>query len=169
MEREPIAASCIYAGRKRRIALALITALLLSSVLALPAVVQAEGRLPDGVPDLLNPRIRASWQSNLLGNLEGDPDFPVVVCLNVSDGAPAAVMMAIDARNGTSAWSLASDPVILIAVFAGPQTLTRPYYDQGFTDDGRPSGQYAKITRPDSAALSALLRWAAHLQHRVYI
>lgn len=129
MERGPIAASCFDAGRKRHIAL------------ALPAVVQAEGWLPDGVPELLNPRIRASWHAYVLGNLEGDPDFPIIVYLNVPDGAPAAVMMAIDARNGTSTWSLASDPVILIAVFAGPQTLTRLYYDQGFADDGRPSGQ----------------------------
>jgi hypothetical protein len=77
--------------------------------------------------------------------------------------------MAIDARNGTSRWSLASDPVIAIAVFADLQTVTRLYYDQGFAEDGRPSGQYGKITGPDPAALSALSRWAAHLQQRVYM
>jgi hypothetical protein len=151
--------------------LGLTVSLVLSLALALPVVVRADGqgRLPEGVPDLLNPQVRANWELHPLGNLEGNPDFPLVLYLNKSGSAPAAVLVAIDARNGKSTWSLGSDRAILIAVFAGPQTLTRLYYDQGFADDGRPSGQYAKITRPDSAALSALLRWAAHVQHRVYM
>jgi hypothetical protein len=167
MERKRVAASRLSTGRKPLTALAL--SLLLGVVLALPAVVQAGGRLPDGVPDLLDPRIVGSWQPYVLGNLKGDPAFPLVLYLNKSGNGPAAVMMAIDARNGTSRWSLASDPVIAIAVFADPQTVARLYYDQGFAEDGRPSGQYGKITGPDPAALSALSRWAAHLQQRVYM
>jgi hypothetical protein len=143
--------------------------LTLSLVLALPAVVQAAGRLPDGVPDLSDPRILASWQPYLLGNLKGDPDLPLVVFLNASGSAPAAVLLAIDARNGLNSWSLASDPVIVIAVFADPQTLTRLYYDVGFAEDGQPSGHYAKLAHPDSMALSKLLRRVLHLQHRVYM
>lgn len=167
MERKRAAASRLSAGRKPLPALAL--SLVLRVALALPAVVQAAGRLPDGVPDLLDPRAVGSWQPHVLGNVKGDPDFPLVVYLNKSGNGPAAVMMVIDARNGTSRWSLASDPVIGIAVFADSQTLTRLYYDQGFAEDGRASGQYGKITGPDSAALSALARWAAHLQRRVYM
>jgi hypothetical protein len=143
--------------------------LALSFVLALPTLGLAASHLPDGVPDLLDPRIVAGWQPYVLGNLRGDPDFPLVVYVNKSGNGPAAVMMAIDARNGTSGWSLASDPIIAIAVFADAQTLTRLYYDQGFAEDGRPSGQYGKITGPDPAALAALSRWAAQLQHRVYM
>jgi hypothetical protein len=143
--------------------------LTLSLVLALPAVVQAAGRLPDGVPDLSNPRVLASWQPYLLGNLKGDPDLPLVVYLNMSGSAPAAVLLAIDARNGLDSWSLASDPVIAIAVFADPQTLTRLFYDVGFAEGGQPSGQYVEIAHPDSTDLSTLLRRVLHLQHRVYM
>ncbi len=164
MDRTPVVASRLYAGQT-----ALALSLLLSVVLALSAAVQAEGRLPDGVPDLLNPRVLASWQPYLLGNLEGNPDFPLVLYVNESGSAPAAVVMAIDARNGASTWSLASDPVIVIAVFADPQTVTRLYYDQGFAKDGRASGQYGKIAQPDSATLPALLGWVLHLQRLMYM
>jgi hypothetical protein len=91
--------------------------LVLGVMLALLVGVQAADRLPDGVPDLLDPRILVSWQPYMLGTLKDDP--------------------------------------------------TRLYCDQGFAEDGRPSGQHAKSAALDSAALSALSRWAAHLQHRV--
>jgi hypothetical protein len=167
MERKRVAASRLSVGPKSLAALAL--SLVLGVMLALPAVVHAGGRLPDEVPDLLDPGIRARWDGYALWNLEGDPDFPVVVYLNKSGNGPAAVMMVIDARNGTSGRSLASDPIIAIALFGDSQTLTRLYYDQGFAKDGRPSGQYAKIAGANAAALSALSRWAAHLQRRVYM
>ncbi len=61
------------------------------SVPALPAVVQGEGRLPDGVPDVLNPGIRASRQPNVPANLEGDPDFAAGVYVNVSDNGDATL------------------------------------------------------------------------------
>ncbi len=156
-------------SRLRRPLTGLALSLVLGGMLALPAGVQAAGRLPDGVPDLLDPRILASWQPYVLGNLAGDPDFPLVVYLNTAGKGPAALMMAIDARNGTSSWSLASDPAIVIAVFADPQTLTRLYYDEGFGEDGQPSGHFEKIAHPDSTALGAFLRRVLHLKHLVYM
>ena len=57
----------------------------------------------------------------------------------------------------------------MIAVFADPQTLTRLYYDEGFAEDGQPSGHFEKIDHPDSTALSAFLRRVRHFQHLVYM
>ena len=169
MERECIGGSRIYARRKWLVELVLSTSLMSSLVLALPALVRAECPLPEGVPDLTSPLSQASWQHYVLGNVGGDPNFPLVLYLNRLGSAPPAVMMAIDARNGKTTWSLAVDPVIVIAVFANPQTLTCLYYDQGFAEDGQPSGQYGKIDHPDLAFLPVLLNWVLEVQHRVYM
>ncbi|HTU00941.1 MAG TPA: hypothetical protein VMG58_03960 [Candidatus Sulfotelmatobacter sp.] len=173
MDRKRIpGASTLRVRRKPLFELAWALSLALGLAVSLPGVVGAEGgqgRFPYGVPDLLNPQTQGDWQSYQVGNLEGDPDFPLVIFLNQSGGAPAAVMIAIDARNGKSSWSLDSDPAILIALFADPKTLTGLYYDEGFTEAGRPSGHYAKITDPDSGALPLLLKSVVQAQHRVYM
>ncbi len=104
MIRKRLSTSRMCAGRKPLLAPGLIVSLVLSLLLAPSAVVRADGqcRLPEGVPDLLNPQVRANWELHSLGNLEGNPDFPLVLYLNQSDSGPAAVMVAIDARNGKS-------------------------------------------------------------------
>lgn len=141
----------------------------LGLALSPPAVAraQSQGRLPDGVPDLLSPQ--SDWQSYQVGNLEGDPDFPLIMFLNNKGSAPAAVMVAIDARNGKSSWSLESDPAILIALFADSETLSGLYYDQGFTEAGHPSGQYTKVADPNVKSLPLLLKSVAEAQHRIYM
>jgi hypothetical protein len=147
----------------------LVLALGLSLAVSGLARAQSQASLPEGVPDLLNPQSQTEWQSYQVGNLEGDPDFPLVMFLNKAGSAPAAVMVAIDARNGKSSWSLGADPAILIALFADPRTLTGLYYDEGFTEAGHSSGQYAKIPDPDPEALPSLLKSVVQAQHRVFM
>jgi hypothetical protein len=121
------------------------------------ASAQAQSRFPDGVPDVLSPRSPAEWRAVQVGNVDGNPDFPVIVFVNTTGAQPAAVMMALDAQNGTDRWSLASDPVVLIALFADPNTITRLYFDTAFGQTGRPSGQYAEVDQPNLEGLTTLL------------
>jgi len=126
--------------------------------LALPGLAQAgEIRLPDGIPNLTDPQVGAGWQMFQVGALDHDPDFPLVVFMNVTGNQPAAMLFAVDARNGKETFSLVSDPVILVAVFADPQTVTRIYYDEGFSGDGHPSGEFTQSPNPSQESLIHLL------------
>ena len=113
--------------------------------------------LPDGIPNLADPQVGAGWQGYQVGSLNNDPDLPLLMFVNTSGNQPAAMMFGVDARNGKETFSLASDPVILVALFSDPQTVTRIYYDQGFSGNGHPSGQFAQIANPDQKSLPDLL------------
>lgn len=125
--------------------------------------------LPTDVPNFLDPGVLAGWRSYQVGNLAGNPDLPLVMFLNTAGRGPAAVMMALDARNGTDRFSLASDPAVVIALFSDPKTMTGLYYDEGFVSKGQPSGSYAKVRHPDGASLPNLLESVAHSQRLVYM
>jgi hypothetical protein len=124
--------------------------------------------LPDGVPDLFDDT--EEWQPYQVGNVAGDSDFPLLMFLHdkgADKGAaqPAAVLLAVDAQNGSDHWSLASDPVIVIALLADPETITRIYYDAGFAQQGQPSGEYKTADAADRETLRALLMSLTKARH----
>lgn len=158
--------STIAAPRRGGVALSALCALALAWMLVCPGLARGEGAVhfPDGVPDLLSPETQAQWQSYQLGNVEGNPDFPILVFLNKAEEQPAAVMVAVNAQNGRDTWSLTSDPAILIALFSDPQTITRLYYDAGFAQDGQASGRYTEIANPEPDRLAEVMSAIVHNQ-----
>jgi hypothetical protein len=137
--------------------------------LTLPAMPFAQGTLPDGVPNVLDPKIRDHYQPYQVGNLENNPDFPVVVFMARGSQAPAAVMVALDARNGKESWSLATDPIILIAVFADRKTVSGVYLDRGFTQQGAASGTYTHMEDLNGDSLPRVLRSVAAARTQTYM
>ncbi len=145
----------------------LALALVLLVAVSTPAL--ALGRLPDGIPNVLDPKIRDNYQPYQVGNLEGNPDFPVVLFVARDGTAASAVVVAVDARNGKGTWSLATDPVILIAVFSDPKTVTGVYLDDGFAQQGAASGTYTRIKDRDGDSLPKALKSVANVQAQVYM
>lgn len=140
-------------------AVARMALLILAFVLAMATMALGQGPLlPEGVPDVLNPQTRDEWRAFHVGNVEDDPNFPLIMFVNAAGHQPAAVLLAVNAQNGTDGWSLAADPVILIALFADPRTITRLYYDTGFTQDGRATGQYTVLQNPGPEVVGSLMR-----------
>jgi hypothetical protein len=121
----------------------------LAGLLLVTGPVWAEGMpaLPGGMPNLLDPEVLAQYQSTLVGNLLANPDLPLVMLINKT-GAPGAVLVALDARNGTETWSLSTDPIVLIALFADPATMTDLFFDSGFLEKGTPSGSFQSVPDP---------------------
>jgi hypothetical protein len=142
-------------------------ALVLLVAVSAPAI--AQGPLPDGIPNVFDPKIRDDYQPYQVGNLEGNPDFPVVLFMAREGKAPAAVVVALDARNGKGTWSLTSDPVILIAVFSDPKTVTGVYLDSGFAQRGAASGSYTKVKDLDGDSLPKALKSVANARAQVYM
>lgn len=121
-------------------------------VAAMPAWA-AQPRLPAGVPNIYDPEVRAHFLPVEVGNLGDNPDFPVVLLVNAAGEQPQGLIVGLDARNGTDAWSLTTDPVILVVIFADGTTIQGSYVDTGFVDRGEASGNYAEV---DEESLSAL-------------
>ncbi len=142
---------------KRMLAIARCSMIALALTVAGAASAQARS-LPDGVPDLFNPDAKGEWQAYQAGNLDGNADFPVVIVVNTAGKQPAAVLMAVDAQNGSDHWSLASDPIVVIALFSDPHTITRVYADSGFSQSGTPSGSYTDVANPSPDTLAGLLQ-----------
>jgi hypothetical protein len=100
------------AGLRVRRASALLAAALVVSVLsAAPSAWAATAALPRDVPNVLDPKVQADYQPYQVGNLEGNPDFPLILFMSRGREKPAAVVVAIDARNGRETWSITSDPI----------------------------------------------------------
>jgi len=114
--------------------------------------------LPADVPNLLDPAVRAHFQGVPVANLQGNPDFPVILLVSTTEDQPQALLLGFDARNGTDTFSLTTDPIILIMVLAGPTTLQSVYTDIGFVDRGKASGTYAAVDPADGPALPELLK-----------
>ena len=117
-----------------------------------------QAALPAGVPNVFDAEVRAQFEPVGVFNLRGDPDFPVVILMNKGGEQPQAIFFGMDARNGKDTWSLATDPIILIVLFADPSTILGLHVDAGFMDRGRPSGQYKAVDDPNSFALPDLLK-----------
>jgi len=132
--------------------------LLLVGFVLMAAVPAGAGALPAGVPNLLDPAVRAHFQGVPVANLQDNPDFPVVALVNTTGEEPRVLLLGLDARNGTDTFSLTTDPIILIMVLAGPTTLQSVYTDIGFVDRGKASGTYAAVDPADGAALPELLK-----------
>ncbi len=114
--------------------------------------------LPPGVPNIFDPQVRAHFQPVGVANLRGNPDFPVLILKNTTGNRPQTMMVGMDARNAKATWSLASDPIILIVLFAEPAKIEGLYVDAGFADQGKPSGHLEMLEDPNSTSLTNLLR-----------
>ncbi len=114
--------------------------------------------LPSSVPNIHDPEVRTHFQPVAVTNLRGNPDFPTVLLVNTTGEQPQALLLGLDARNGTNTWSLTTDPIILIVVFSDETTIQGLYVDTGFADLGKASGNYAAVDEGDSSALPDLLK-----------
>ncbi len=114
--------------------------------------------LPSGVPNVFDPEVRARFQPVGVANLQ-----------NTAGGQPQVMLLGLDARNGKDTWSLASDPIILIVLFADPETILGAYVDAGFAELGKPSGQFMTLADPTSPGLSDLLRSISLAAARTYM
>jgi hypothetical protein len=129
-------------------------------VTAMPAWA-AQPTLPAGVPNIYDPGVQAHFQPVEVGNLRDNPDFPVLLLVNTTGEQPQALLLGLDARNGTDAWSLTTDPIILIMVFSDQTTIQGSYVDTGFVDAGKASGDYAAVDAESLRALPDLLKEVA--------
>ncbi len=128
-----------------------------------------EPALPAGVPNMSDPEVRAHFQEVGMGNLRGNPDFPVILLLNTAGDQPQALLFGVDARNGKATWSLSTDPIILIVVFSDPTTIQAVYADTGFVELGKASGTYEAMEEGNSAALPELLKALTEAATRTHI
>jgi len=114
--------------------------------------------LPAGVPNLLDPAVRAHFQRVWVANLQGNPDFPMVALVNTTGEEPRILLLGLDARNGTDTFSLTTDPIILVMVLADPAAVQDVYVDIGFADRGQASGAYAAVDPVNASSLIELLK-----------
>jgi hypothetical protein len=136
---------------------------------ALPAGA-GQSPLPPGVPNIFDRSIRSQFEPVAVVNLRGNPDLPVIVVRNKQeDGQPQVLLLALDARNGRHTWSLATDPIILIVVYASPSSILSIHTDTGFLERGQASGTYVSTERPDSPVLPGVLRAVAAVADRVFL
>ncbi len=142
-------------ARLARGGLALLT-VALAIGLTLPREVFAS-RLPEGVPNLFAPEVAQEWHAVHVGDVRGDGDFPVLLVTDKRGEAPA-MLIGLDARNGTKGYSLESDPVIFVAMLADPQTITTLYYDTGFAATEQPSGEFRRIAHPTPGQVPDFVR-----------
>ncbi len=125
--------------------------------------------LPAGVPDIYDPAILAHFQPVAVANLQENPDLPVILLVSTTEDQPQALLLGFDARNGKDTWSLTTDPLILIAVFADTTTVPGVYVDIGFADRGKTSGTYAAVDEANVSALPELLKAFTAASKRVNI
>jgi len=117
--------------------------------------------LPAGVPNLLDPAVRAHFQRVWVANVRGNPDFPVVALVNTTGEEPRVLLLGIDARNGTDTFSLTTDPIILVMVVARAIPIQDAYVDIGFVNRGLASGTYAAMDPANAPLLIELLEAVA--------
>lgn len=134
---------------------ALVAALGVALVSGAPAWA-ARASLPADVPNIYDPEVRAGFVPVLVANLRDNPDFPLVLMVNTTGHQPEALLLGLDARNGTDTWSLTRDPIILVVAFAD-DAIQGVYVDIGFARHGAPSGAYGTVDEANVAALPDLL------------
>ncbi len=156
-------------GHRPSLVLCTLGALLACLVIvSAPAWAGQKPQLPGGVPNLFDPKVRAQYQPTVVGNLLSNPDFPMVMLVNSTGAYPGAVLIALDARNGSDTWSLSTDPIILIALFADPSTITGLVLDSGLLTQGTPSGSYESVPDPREM-LPNLLHALSEIGPRTYL
>jgi hypothetical protein len=124
---------------------------------AVPAWAGASA-LPAGVPNIFDPAVQAHFQPVAVTTLQENPDLPAVLLVNTTGDEPRVLFLGFDARNGKDTWSLTTDPIILIVVFADATTVQGVYVDIGFADRGKASGTYATVDAANASALPELLK-----------
>jgi hypothetical protein len=148
---------------------ALMPFLLVLTVLGAIPAWAGQPSLPADVPNIFDPQVRAQFTPAGVANLRGNPDFPVLMLENKTGEYPLTMLIGLDARNGKDTWSLASDPIILIVVFADPGTILDVHVDIGFAERGRPSGSYVSLDDPNFLTLGNLIKEVAGVQTRTYM
>ncbi len=133
-----------------------------------PAARLGPGRTRRVAPRRGDAQVSRRFGLTRLGGLQGNPDFPLLLLVHRATTPPGAVLVALDARNGTDIWSLGTDPVVVIALFADPMTLTALYVDRGFVAQGLPSGRFQRLANP-RAMLPDLLHVVSALPTRVFL
>lgn len=131
----------------RRFVLALFAA---AALLAVTVPVSAEREYPPGVPNLTDPDIQTEFVTLAVWQLNGDPDFPVLVLAGTNEGLPQLLLVIVDARNGKETWSLREDSPVFFMLFSDPTTVLQAYLDEGFTANGKPSGSF-DVAGPEAA------------------
>jgi hypothetical protein len=116
----------------------------------------AQAPLPADVPNVYDPVVRAGFVPVLVTNLRGNPDFPLVLMVNTTGHQPGALLLGLDARNGTPTWSLTGDPIVLIVTLAD-EAIQEVYVDLGFVGQGAPSGTYVTVDDANAGELPELL------------
>jgi hypothetical protein len=117
-----------------------------------------QSALPAGVPNIFDPAVQAHFQPVAVTTLQANPDLPAVLLVSTTGELPPALLLGFDARNGKDTWSLTTDPIILIVVFADATTVQDVYVDIGFADQGKASGTYAAVDAANASALPELLK-----------
>jgi len=134
-------------------------ALLAAGVLLTAATPVSVGPLyPPGVPNLTDPDVQNSMLVLAISQLDGDPDFPVLVLAGTSQELPRYLLVVVDARNGKDLWSLLEDRPVFFMVFSEPTVLRAAYLDEGFATNGKPSGTFTAAGPGAVDALVAELR-----------
>src|SRR3990167_7373700 len=56
--------------------------------------------LPESVPNIFDPEVRARFEPVSVANLRDNPDFPMLLLVNKAGEQPQAMVVGLDARNG---------------------------------------------------------------------
>jgi hypothetical protein len=133
--------------------------------------VWAEGEqgIPSSLPDLLDPQVQKHYSPLQIGSVHGNPDLPLVMLVNTKEGWSDTMLVGLDARNGKPTWSLQSDPIILIARFTDPATVTELFFDPGFMRQGTPSGSFESVPDNRLEALPLLLQAFPDVPRRTFM
>ena len=131
--------------------------LLLTILLIVPRGGYAEGRLPEGMANLPAAQAVPEWKGVLVGNIRDDGDLPVLLMVDPQGQAPA-ILIGLDARNGTEEYSLLTDPALFVAVLTDVGSIATLYYDVGYAVRGTPSGEFREIAHPAPDDLPPFVR-----------
>lgn len=143
--------------------------LLLLAALAPVPVWAGQTALPAGVPNIFDPEVRERFEPVAVINLRGNPDLPMLLVVSKTGEQPQAMALGLDARNGKDTWSLKSDPIILIVLFADPSTILAAHVDAGFSEEGKPSGTYMAVDDPSALNLPEIFKAMTAIPPRTYM
>ncbi len=90
-----------------------------------------------------SPSIQGTFTPLQKGQLNEDPNFPVLLFRNTAGGFPRLLLLVVDARNERpGALSLDRDPVVFCLMSGENPAEEQALLDKGFVETGSPSGQF---------------------------